>query len=109
MDQADNIYPPECAGDLLDEPGDVVPVSRETLRARNSRFDREMEGFTTITYSGGTCPVSGPPIWGCAVKGRKVQFLVDENLRGWKRVDAIKHERCHGRMERLTGNAEWHR
>lgn len=87
MDHARNIYPPQCAGSLADEPGEVIFVSPAQMRGLR---------------------VGNREAWGMTREGSR-RFYIDNTLMGWMREDVIKHERCHGRMFRLTGNGQWHR
>lgn len=86
-DQAGNRYPAWCA-DVSDIHVPVLPMTPAAMAAIAHNYNhREL----------GVWLAPGAPI------------LIDETLRGWKRADAIRHELCHEKTYRLTGDARWHR
>lgn len=93
LDQAGNPYPPQCKGDLSDVPADITFMDPVILQAVNAHPGQGREEGLWIPAT----PPNRDIIW------------VDESLRGWKRDDAIRHERCHSRMHQLTGNGQWHK
>jgi hypothetical protein len=91
-DQAGNRYPVACMGDLSSVKSPVMFVAPAVLQALSHSYNlRELGAWL-------------PP----SMAGKPGVILVDNTLRGWKRDDAVRHERCHERMYELTGDARWH-
>lgn len=77
--------PPECRRDLswVDTPVRFVPMERLAN--------------------------DGPRILGLWLNGGEDRLiLIDDSLTGWRRAEAIHHERCHEVLFRLYGDARWH-
>lgn len=90
-DYAGNVYPPACRGDLSHIPVSFIPSANI---AALMRF-----------WNAAPTPLNGGTPHGITlhhVDGTATAY-VDEALRGWKRDDIVRHERCHV----LVGG--WHR
>lgn len=84
-DFAGNVYPAECRGDLSGVKAPIIFTAPDIMaklgEARHLAYDQRLYGLTL---------------------NRQIIFI-DSSLEGWKREDAIRHERCHI----LTG--DWHK
>lgn len=101
-DQVGHLYPAECRGDLSNI--DVLV---------DWRAPDAMEALAVGLGLDGSS-LSGPKLLGRWVPGNgqlREMIVLDDSLGGWKRADALRHEKCHSIMARLhpaTGGA-WHR
>ena len=101
-DQANNVYPVECRGDLSSV--DVLV---------DWRSPDAMEALAVgLGLDGGIG--TGPKLlgrWEPASGQLREMIVLDNSLAGWKRTDALRHERCHALWAKLhpeTGG-RWHR
>lgn len=82
IDQAGNVYPPICRGDLSKVEATITFKSRKWMSE-----EAEILGVHNRILG--------------ETHGNHI--VIDDSLRGWKREDAIRHELCHV----LAG--EWHK
>lgn len=85
-DQAGNLYPPQCAGDL-------AWVSTPVVEASPADMAKLADGIHLGTQK---------RLWGYYSEALRI-ILIDKMLGGWKRADALRHERCHA----IAGH--WHK
>jgi hypothetical protein len=81
-DQAGNVYPPQCRGDLSKVEATITFKPRQWMA----------EEAAILGYEG---RILGET-WGNHI-------VIDDSLRGWKREDTLRHERCHLLM------GQWHK
>jgi hypothetical protein len=97
VDQAGNRYPVACH-DVSDVRVDVVLLSREAMQAR---LPEELASIPAIVLKGQWIE----PDDNSKSDGT---IYIDKSLVGDDFYDAIKHEKCHGKMYHLTGSPRWH-
>jgi hypothetical protein len=85
VDQFGNRYPLQCLLDLSYVDVPVVFVSEQTM--------------AKLAYGDPVVP-RGHRLYGLTIRQRLI--LVDDSLKGWRRDDVIRHEKCHI----IAGN--WH-
>lgn len=92
-DQAGNVYPPGCtAAELASVPAQIVFMDPVILAG--------------INHTSGTRELG---VWMPAPSPEDDIMWIDNTLKGWKRDDDIRHERCHSKKYHETGNGQWHR
>ena len=76
-DFAGNVYPIQCRGDLSYVKAPILFVPPSHLADYGAKHGMN----------------AGTRLYGLTVM--RSFILIDNTLRGWKRADAIRHERCH--------------
>lgn len=97
-----NVYPPECSVDANYPPVLILPMPRAVMA----------EIAAVDALRGGTEMRDGVLMlarWDTT--GGKNTIMVDNMVGGWRRADAIRHERCHALIAKLypETNGKWHK
>ena len=90
-DLDNNVYPAECPKGAPLDPASFVALDPVILESMTERFNSRALGLWLPGFNGGLPTV-----------------FYDETAKGWEKDDILRHEDCHGKRARLTGDPRWH-